>query len=68
MMRLCWARERGLPLPAPSPGVCNTTQVTIIKRWLIGLTPGIKNGCTAAVCHSPEGLNGVTCPVYPLPR
>jgi hypothetical protein len=42
---------------------CDGIDATIIQRAMIGLGPGIKQLCPAAVCHSPEVLNGVTCPV-----
>jgi len=46
-------------------GVCNVADKTIISRALAALGPGIQQKCTAAVCHSPEMMNGVTCPVLP---
>ena len=43
-------------------GLCNSTDRVIINRALVGLAPGIQQKCTAAICHAPEALNGVTCP------
>ena len=46
-------------------GTCTLSDKTVITRALVGLAPGIKQVCTAAICHSPEVMNGVTCPVLP---
>jgi hypothetical protein len=46
-------------------GLCNLSDKAIISRSLAALGPGIKQTCAAAVCHSPEVMNGVTCPVLP---
>jgi hypothetical protein len=35
-------------------GVCTTADLTIITRALVNLSPGIKQVCPAAICHSPE--------------
>jgi hypothetical protein len=46
-------------------GSCNLADNTIIARAIAGLGAGIQQACPAAVCHSPEMMNGVTCPVLP---
>jgi len=46
-------------------GTCTVSDKTVITRAVAGLPPGIKQVCIAAICHSPEVMSGVTCPVLP---